>query len=460
MKHIGKYQICGLLGRGGMGQVFKARIPVVDKIVALKLCRPTPELLERKGTDAIVEEFTREARIMAEINHPHVAQIWDFDYDDAGSPFFVMEYHCDNLGAAIGESYRHDVPTRRLRPDHAVRYALQTLDGLARLHHTGIVHRDIKPYNLLLTELDRVKIIDFGLSRLRNEQHQAAPQGVKIGTPFYAAPEQEQAPELADHRADLFSTAVMLHRMLVGELPPETTGDPLSSEASAVLETLAAQSGADWNVFFETALAQDPNKRFADAQAMSAALEELLESWRKQQESVCVADFDADTRPDLPAPSRSIRATPVKTGPLSAQQAFRTDALARPRVWAPRFEPLPDGSLADRSCNLQWQASGSPYPVRWDEIPGYLEQLNAALPEDSAPWRLPTADELFCLVAAASDDADFCGASPFDKRQRILWSADRRTYTATWCLNSALGFLDWRDTTCRCWIRAVRELKQ
>ncbi len=458
MKHIGKYTICGLLGRGGMGHVYKARIPVVDKIVALKLCRPTPDLLQLKGRNAIVKEFRREARIMAQINHPHVAQIWDFDYDAEGNPFFVMEYHCDNLGAAIGESYRHDVPTRRLRPDHAVRYALQTLDGLARLHHTGIVHRDIKPYNLLLTELDRVKIIDFGLSRLRNEQSQAAPQGVKIGTPFYAAPEQEQTPEQADHRADLFSTAVMLHRMLAGELPTETTGDPLSPEAAAVLDRLNTHSGADWNSFFATALAQDPDRRFADASSMSRALEALLERWRAQRETVCVADFDTETTTGPAVLPRSIRATPVKTGPIPAAQAFRTDALARPRVWAAHFESLPDGSLADRSCGLQWQASGSPYPVRWDEIPDYLERLNADRLPNTAPWRLPTANELVCLVAAASDEADFCGASPFDKRQRILWSADRRTFTSAWCLNSALGFLDWRDTTCRCWIRAVREL--
>ncbi len=393
---------------------------------------------------------------MADISHPHVAQIWDFDYHADGMPFFVMEYHCDNLGAAIGESYRHDVPTRRLRPDHAVRYTLQTLDGLARLHHAGIVHRDIKPFNLLLTELDRVKIIDFGLSRLRNEKPQSTPDGVKIGTPFYAAPEQEQTPEKADHRADLFSTAVMLHRMLVGELPPQTTEDPLSEEAADVWDTLNTQ--AEWNEFFRIALAPDPAQRFCDAQAMSKALHSLLEQWRTQRDSVCAADFDTEdgtTRAQRPA---ALRARPVKTGPMSAEQAFRTDALARPRVRTIYFESLPDDTLADKECGLQWQTSGSAYPIRWDEIPGYLQTLNSTLAAEAPGWRLPTAEELFRLVTATSENTDYCGASGFDRTQRILWSADRRSYTTAWCLNSALGFLDWRDMSCRCWVRAVREL--
>mgnify|MGYP006304816939 FL=1 len=197
MKTIGKYQVKGLLGKGGMGRVYKALLPSVDKIVALKLLSPHDHMQQLLGSEQINTLFFTEARTLANINHPHVAGLLDFDYDQTGRPFFVMEYLCMNIGSLIGERYEIEKPTRILPPNRAFRYIDQILDGLDRLHATGIIHRDIKPYNILLTDDDQVKIIDLGLSRLRGEVT-SLPDAFKIGTPYYSSPEQSERPDQAD----------------------------------------------------------------------------------------------------------------------------------------------------------------------------------------------------------------------------------------------------------------------
>ena len=125
---------------------------------------------------------------MAGISHPNILAILDAD-DGAGQPYYVMDYHCNSLGQEIGETWRTDRPSRPLPVERAVSCSLQILKGLSRLHHAGIVHRDIKPFNILLTAEDQVKICDFGLSRRRGEKF-GAPATLKVGSPFYAAPEQ------------------------------------------------------------------------------------------------------------------------------------------------------------------------------------------------------------------------------------------------------------------------------
>jgi serine/threonine protein kinase len=169
MKRIGHYIIRGLLGRGGMGKVFKVELPVVGKMVALKLLDPDPLLAKLLGMPKLRDLFLAEAKILARLNHPHIVDLNDFD-EDQGRPFYVMAYYPNNLGSLLGESYRTDRPSRTIRADKALNYVRQTLEGLACLHDAGIVHRDIKPFNLLVTELDSIKICDFGLSKLRGER--------------------------------------------------------------------------------------------------------------------------------------------------------------------------------------------------------------------------------------------------------------------------------------------------
>jgi serine/threonine-protein kinase len=114
MRRIGRYEVLGLLGRGGMGAVYKAAMPHTGRVVALKLLRPSEQLAATADQDALRRGFFREAALMAGIRHPGVAQVLDVDEDRDGRPFFVMEYYCDNLGAQLGEGPRVEEPCRAL----------------------------------------------------------------------------------------------------------------------------------------------------------------------------------------------------------------------------------------------------------------------------------------------------------------------------------------------------------
>lgn len=456
MKHIGKYEIIGLLGRGGMGQVFKVRLPQVRKVLALKLLRPTEELLAVAGEAELRRLFLHEARIMAGLRHPHIAQLWDYD-EHQGRPFYTMEYACENLGAAIGESYRAEDPTRRLWPEKALRHTLETLDGLARLHHAGIVHRDIKPFNLLLTPEHRVKLIDFGLSRLRGERDSLhnpppLPRAVKIGTPYYTAPEQEREPDSVDGRADLYSVGVLCYRLLCGQLPPLPFRELPESFPLA---------GAFWAPFFRQALAEEREARFPDAPAMAAELRRLARLWREEQDSVCRLPAEEFTTPcpvDEPSMGQRLRATPLKTGPVSAARAFGLDALDRPCLPREVRLEIPPGRpelVRDATHGLLWQRAGSPYPLEREQALAWVAQLNEQGYAGERAWRLPTVEELLPLLRAPERESRPCVPELFAPEQRILWSADRRSFAAGWTLNTTPGFVGWQDFTCPAWVRAV-----
>nr|HDM99565.1 serine/threonine protein kinase [Deltaproteobacteria bacterium] len=245
MKKIGRYGIRGLLGRGGMSVAFKAMAPVTGRIVALKLVGPRDEILiDFMGMERLKELFRQEAEIMGSIRHPNVAAILDYDLHQ-DRPFYTMEYHSHSLGTVMGETYRIEDPSRPVTLEKSVGYTSQVLKGLERLHYAGLIHRDIKPFNLLLTEQDQVKIIDFGLSRIRGEASSAdRHKGLLIGSPYYAAPKQKQSPDSVDERADLFPVGVMLYRLLTGHIPDPTIKkpDPVSSTNPTVPEW--------WDPFF------------------------------------------------------------------------------------------------------------------------------------------------------------------------------------------------------------------
>jgi tRNA A-37 threonylcarbamoyl transferase component Bud32 len=192
-----------------MGAVYKARQRTLDRIVALKVIRPAVA-----DDPAFAERFTREARALARLNHPHVVTIHDFGQTD-GLYYLVMEY-------VDGTNLRTLIRDGRLSPQEALAIVPPLCDALQYAHDEGIVHRDIKPENILLDQKGRVKIADFGLAKLLGlgpadvtltAAHQA------MGTLHYMAPEQLERPQTVDHRADIYSLGVTLYEMLTGELP-------------------------------------------------------------------------------------------------------------------------------------------------------------------------------------------------------------------------------------------------
>jgi len=445
MKKIGRYEVIGLLGQGGMGRVYKVRLPAIGRILALKQLAPAPHLSKLLGEEEVRRRFVREAEIMARLRHPHLLEVWDFD-QAGGRPFFVMEYFCHDVGLLIGEAVRLEDPTRVVPFGRAMKYLGQTLEGLGRLHRAGIVHRDLKPSNLLLDDRDDIKIGDFGLSRLKGEAR-GGPSHLKIGSPYYAAPEQTRDPAGVGPAADLYSVGVVAHRLLTGLLP-EQTGQP-SSRLSPDLDE-------DWDFFFKRALSSDPAGRFGGAAEMLAALTDLEAAWQARQEQICALPEAGAPRPAAEPLRTPLRSAPMKIGFKKARQALGLDALWRPlRYLDHDFSPGPDGIVLDRATGLTWQQRGSEDPLTWLEAKAYAAGLGQARFAGRASWRLPTVDELVSLLDPTPHGRDFCLAPVFDPRQRWLWSADCRTFTAAYFVSADMGFVAWRDMTCAHFARAV-----
>ena len=216
-------EIIELIGQGGMGAVYKARQPALDRFVALKILAP------RSGGDLdFANRFTREARALAKLSHPNIVGVYDFGRaelplgQDAQQRvpttpihYFIMEY-------VDGPNLRQVEQAGKLPPREALEIIPQICDALQFAHDEGIVHRDIKPENILLDKKGRVKIADFGLAKILGQE----PKDLRLtgardimGTPHYMAPEQMEKPQEVDHRADIYSLGVVFYEMLTGELP-------------------------------------------------------------------------------------------------------------------------------------------------------------------------------------------------------------------------------------------------
>ena len=202
-------QIIEFIGAGGMGAVYKARQEGLDRVVALKI------LPEEFGHDVkFALRFTREARTLARLNHPNIVSVYEFGNVEE-TYYFLMEY-------VDGSNLREIVEARQLTPEHALTIVPHLCDALQYAHDKGVVHRDIKPDNILMAVDGSVKIADFGLSRiLGNESQKDLLTGTHqvMGTPRYMAPEQLEGSHGVDHRADIYSLGVVFYEMLTGELP-------------------------------------------------------------------------------------------------------------------------------------------------------------------------------------------------------------------------------------------------
>ncbi|NLF07144.1 MAG: protein kinase [Pirellulaceae bacterium] len=236
--HFPDMEILGIVGRGGMGVVYKTRQKRLDRLVALKILSPA------NGRDpAFAERFAREAKALAMLSHPHIVAVHDFGEID-GIYYFLMEF-------IDGVNLRQLLDAGKLAPEEALAIVPQICDALQYAHDHGVVHRDIKPENILIDKEGRVKIADFGLAKLMSQTvgqvdnlpnktaDQADPSkqvadnmgqvdnlsygltaaGQVMGTPQYMSPEQIDRPLTVDHRADIYSLGVVFYQMLTGELP-------------------------------------------------------------------------------------------------------------------------------------------------------------------------------------------------------------------------------------------------
>ena len=260
-----QFEILGLIGKGGMGAVYKVRQKDLDRTVALKILPPdigqSPESSNR---------FTREAKALAKLNHPGIVTLHEFGQQD-GLYFILMEFVDGvNLAQLMG--------TSRISPREALAIVPQICDALQFAHDQGIVHRDIKPENILLDRMGRVKVADFGIAKvvaavcedpLRSGDTPVPTDqtfaGKILGTPQYMAPEQIDHPSEVDHRADIYALGVVFYQMLTGELP----GNDLQSPSRMVhidvrLDEIVLQ-----------AMEKNPELRYQQARVMKTRVEAI-----------------------------------------------------------------------------------------------------------------------------------------------------------------------------------------
>ena len=206
-----QYEVQMLIGRGGMGAVYRGVQLSLDRKVAIKLLPPA---IEQQDT-AFAERFKNEAKLMGRMNHPAIVSVYDFGRTTDGQLYFVMEY-------VDGTDVQRMIAREgKLPPEHALAVTAHLCDALGYAHKQGIVHRDIKPSNVLIDSDGRVKVADFGLAKLTDKAMNTGltQTGMAMGTPDYVAPETLTLGVDVDGRADIYAVGVMLYQMLTGDIP-------------------------------------------------------------------------------------------------------------------------------------------------------------------------------------------------------------------------------------------------
>ena len=250
-----RYELLELLGRGGMGAVYKAKQKDLERLVAIKILPP-----QASEDPQFAERFSREAKALAMLNHPHIVGIHDFGEVD-GMFYIIMEY-------VDGSDLRKAIKAGDMNPDSVLQVVPQICDALHYAHGKGLVHRDIKPENILLDSSGKVKIADFGLARLLGSE---LPEWTltatehMMGTVKYMAPEQMEGAHQVDHRADIYSLGVVFYEMLTGELPIGRFASP--SEKGTLDERVD-------DVVLKT-LEKEPERRYQDAGEIKSDVENL-----------------------------------------------------------------------------------------------------------------------------------------------------------------------------------------
>ena len=344
----GQFQILQKIGSGGMGSVYKAAQPAMNRMVAVKILHP--KLANRKD---LVSRFRREARAMSHLEHPNTVRVLLYGELEDGSLYIVMEYL---EGKNLNQTVRREGP---LPLERAVPILIQCCGALAEAHIAGIVHRDLKPENIFLTTngglIDYPKVLDFGLAKvtereLRPGSIMLTQEGMVFGTPEFMSPEQAQG-KVLDARSDIYSLAVILYEALTGKLPFEAktpmeyiqlhvTKPPIPIDERVPGKTFPPGL---WPVLAK-ALAKKPDDRYANA-----------------------ADFAQDLRPFaggktftviMPRNDPGPASQPAGAGPIAKTVRMSPDALADVNAAAAANLARRAAAHADQPASVQNPPSG------------------------------------------------------------------------------------------------------
>jgi serine/threonine protein kinase len=320
---LGPYEIRRLLGEGGMGAVYQARDTRLGRDVALKIL--PADFADNADR---LRRFEQEAKTLATLNHPNILTIHDVGVHD-GAPYLVSE-------VLEGRTLRDDLANGPLSVRKAMDYALQIALGLAAAHGGNIIHRDLKPENLFVTKDGRVKILDFGLAKLRAPEMpptgpdsgspldpdattrvepaiESTESGKVMGTPSYMAPEQVRA-ERVDHRADIFAFGCVLYEMLSGQ-GPFRKGDAVTSMSAILnddppeLSELKPRIPAALSRAVHRCLEKNPENRFQTAKDLAFALETIAAAKLAPKEAAASVERQQDRSDSRPVPTTPVGAT-------------------------------------------------------------------------------------------------------------------------------------------------------
>lgn len=309
------FEILELIGRGGMGAVFKVRQPRLSRLAALKVLPP-----ERAADPSFVERFFREAQALAQLSHSNIVNVYDMG--QCGSYLYIL------MEFVNGRSLREHISDRTLEPTDALRIVTDLCDAVQYAHEQGIVHRDIKPENVLITAGNQVKLLDFGLVKLACDSEfnrfTLTEINLRMGTPSYMAPEQACGSVTLDHRVDIYALGVLLYELLTGELPvldytPPSKRVPVDSRIDRVVHH---------------AIRESPSERFQSAADFSREVEHIAKTPQRKLIMVgavamlivlcAVAALlwhRAASADPAPPPGTPIDGVPIAVVPFSAVEA-------------------------------------------------------------------------------------------------------------------------------------------
>ncbi len=430
------YEVQQLIGRGGMGAVYLARQVSLDRLVAIKLL--PLEISRHRG---FADNFQREARIMARLHHPNIIAVHDFGQTSAGHLFIVMEY-------VEGENLHEIIHQIGLDADQALSVIGKMCNALSYAHENGIVHRDIKPGNVMIDAASQVKVADFGLARLTDTgAEQMAVTQIAMGTPDYAAPEQSYG-QPVDHRADIYALGVMLYEMLCRQVP------------RGAFQMPSVRVGCDVRIdaIVVKAMQQQPELRYQSTAELQADVERALKPAaarkpvpagravvrpapqpRPRRVTVPVAPKSGSfglwiglgiaalavvgyfgLRPKTPPPQPVAAATPkpapiVESKPKPVAPVAPVIAASTPRPEPPRPTPAPP-ALKESSVTGKWLAEEEP---KWQEA--FQREVTGPFEKDAGEMKRQHLAGISAQFAAATQAGQLDAA--------LLWRSEAKRLT-------------------------------